>query len=229
VGVFYLLRLGWPDYFYPGLAVLVVAGAWTVVVRERSAAHATLLLGWPAVVWLFLSSIPYENPRFLLPTLPAIAALAGLGVGAIDASRLPGRRWIPAAVMIVSLAAGLVVGGREHARLVAGKDFDLRLIGWTQARLPGDAELLMAGPTLAFEYYGGAHPRALFDLSATDLDDLVAGSRRVFVLADTSSLESQWKGKGPEQHVARLRRAPGLTLVGTYPPYSLFAVGESAR
>src|SRR5262249_333279 len=39
------------------------------------------LAGWPLILWLFLSGIPYENARFILPALPALAALAGLGFG----------------------------------------------------------------------------------------------------------------------------------------------------
>jgi MFS family permease len=227
VTIFYFARLGWPDYFFPTLAVFVVAGVVTLA-RARDWRVLALLVGWPAVSLSLLAGIPYENPRFLLPTLPAIAALAGIGFGAVwSAAEGAWRR--PAAVgFALSLAMGLALGMREHARQVERKNADLDLIAWTLARVPGDAELLMEGPTLAFERYGHHRARALFTLTTDDVDAVVRSGRPFYVLGDVVHVEGVGAGVAPERHLARLRHDPGLVSLGVHAPYTLF-VGRGAR
>jgi len=80
VGVYYLARMAWPSLLFPLLALLCLPGAlW--LARRRRWPELALLAGWPIVLWLFLSGIPFENARFILPGLPTLAALAGLGFG----------------------------------------------------------------------------------------------------------------------------------------------------
>ncbi len=156
--LFYLVRLGWPDYFFPGLALFALTGAWSLF-RERRWSASVLLLGWPAVAWVFLSGIPSENPRFLLPTLPAIGTLCGIGLATLR-RRVPSRgRPLLSLVVIGAQAAGVAFGAREHARLVARKNADRDLVAWVAERLSPDAKLLMAGPSLAFQYYAAIPAR----------------------------------------------------------------------
>jgi 4-amino-4-deoxy-L-arabinose transferase-like glycosyltransferase len=222
VTLFYFARLGWPDYFFPTLAVFVVGGV-VALARQRDWRALALLAGWPAVSLLLLAGIPYENPRFLLPTLPAIAALAGIGFGALWGAARGIWRQLAAIVFVLSLGAGLGLGAREHGRQVARKNADLDLIDWTLARVPADAELLMEGPTLAFERYGHRTARALFSLTADDVDAVVRSGRPFYVLADVVQLEGVGAGVAPERHLSRLRRDPGLASVGDHAPYTLFA------
>ena len=221
VAVFYFVRLGWPDYFFPTLAVLAVAGLISLL-RARDFSALALIAGWPAVALLFTAGIPYENPRFLVPTLPAIAALAGIGFGAVwGVAGTTGRR-IAVVVFALSLAAGVAAGAREQGRQVARKNADLDLIAWTLARVPADAELLMEGPTLAFEHYGHRPARALFELTSEDVERVVRSGRPLYLLADIATLDGPRKGRGPELHLARLRHDPGLIALGDHPPYTLF-------
>ena len=144
VGLFYLLRLGWPDALFPTVTALAAVGAWTVI-RERRGVELSLLIGWVVVNALFISGIPYENPRFLWPSLPAIGALAGIGYRAVR-ERLPERRRsLLTLVLAVSLAAGLAFGAREHARTVARKNVDRALVDWIDAQVPAGTTLLMSG------------------------------------------------------------------------------------
>ena len=222
VAVFYLARLGWPDYFFPSLAAFAAVGL-IALLRARDFPALALLAGWPAVAVLFISGIPYENPRFLVPTLPAVAALAGIGFGAVwEAAGVAGRR-TAALVFVLSLVAGAAAGAREEARQVARKNGDLDLISWTLARVPPDAELIMEGPTLAFQHYSGRHARALFSLTADDVDGLVRGGRPLFVLADVARIDRSLVGRAPELNLSRLRRDPGLIPLGEHAPYTLFA------
>jgi hypothetical protein len=80
VGAYYLARMAWPSFLFPLLAVFCLLGALWLAQQRRWPALA-LLAGWPILLWLFLSGIPFENARFILPALPALAVLAGLGFG----------------------------------------------------------------------------------------------------------------------------------------------------
>jgi hypothetical protein len=80
IGAYYLAHMAWPSFLFPPLALLCLPGAIWLVRRRRWPALA-LLAGWPLLLWLFLSGIPFENARFILPALPALAVLAGVGFG----------------------------------------------------------------------------------------------------------------------------------------------------
>ena len=228
VGIFYLVRLGWPDYFFPTMGILAVVGLWAFW-RAKWSAPAALLLGWLLVAWIFLSGIPYESARFLLPTLPVVAALVGIGFGVLWRSARAATRLLTLFGLVMSLAAGLVAGAGEHGMQVERKAAQLDLVDWTVARVPRDAELILWGPTLAFEYYGARHTHPLFTITEAELQDLLSSQRKLFVLADVDNLEGQWKGMPPQQHVAALRRNPGLSLIDHRQSYTLFAVGSALR
>jgi hypothetical protein len=221
IALFYFARLGWPDYFFPTLAIFVAAGL-VVLARARDWRALALLAGWPAAALVFLAGIPYENPRFLMPTLPAIAALAGIGFGA--AWGAAGAAWRrPATIAFaLSLALGVAFGAREHGRQVARKNADLDLIAWTLARVPGGADLLMEGPTLAFARYGQRPAASLFSLTPDEIERVGRGHRPLYVLADVARLESAGQGVSSQMNLARLRRDPGLVAIGEHPPYTLF-------
>jgi hypothetical protein len=80
MGAYYLARMAWPSLLFPLLALLCLPGALWLAHQRRWPA-LILLAGWPLLLWLFLSGIPFQNARFILPALPALAALAGLGFG----------------------------------------------------------------------------------------------------------------------------------------------------
>ncbi|HXX69474.1 MAG TPA: hypothetical protein VEK07_19985 [Polyangiaceae bacterium] len=223
--VSYLVRLAWPDYFFPIFVPFVFLGAWRLI-RERRWAYAALLVGWPVIVWAFLSGIPYENPRFLLPTLPAIGALLGMGLSVVPTHASSNGRRAVTAVVAAGIAGGLFFGVREHARLVARKNVDRDLALWLKRRVPPDADLLAEGPILDLEYYGARRAHELFSAKDAEIDALVSKRGPLFLLADADELKTQWVGLAPEQSFERLRRSPGLTVVATHPPFTLFRVGQ---
>jgi hypothetical protein len=228
VALFYLVRLGWHDYFFPIHALFVLAGAWRLL-RDRRWATCALLLGWPATAWVFLSGIPYENPRFLLPTLPAIGVLWGIGLGSLRRRAPLTVRRLLVPFIIAAQAMGVAFGAREHARLVAAKNADRDLVAWAAAQMTPGASLLVDGPSLAFHYYASIPARDLFSTSTPELQALLSQSSPVFVLADVSNLETQWVGLAPERNFAALSRNPGLHVIGAHGAYTLFRAGADAR
>jgi len=147
--------------------------------------------------------------------------LLGEGVYLLVAA---GAAWRRPAILAfaLSLALGVALGAREHGRQVARKNADLDLIAWTLARVPADAELLMEGPTLAFQRYGRRPTAALFSLSPDDVERAVRGRRPLYVLADVAQLDGAGVGVSSQINLTRLRRDPGLAAIGEHPPYTLF-------
>src|SRR5207244_370737 len=43
IGLFYLVRLGWPDYFFPSFGLFVLIGIWTLICNRRFALAVLLL------------------------------------------------------------------------------------------------------------------------------------------------------------------------------------------
>lgn len=226
VGVFYGVRAGWPDAFFPTLAVLALAGAWSVW-RGRRRIELLLLLGWPLVNWAFISGIPYENPRFVWPSLPSIAALAGLGLQAWRARLSPRGRAAATGLLVASLAAGLALGAREHAHTVAGKEKGLQLVAWIDAHVPPGTTLLQAGGTMMSEHYGRTPIRDIYPLTPEGIGDLLAQACPCFYLADVPDLGHRMAGLPPQIVFESLGRAPGLTPVAARPPYVLYRVGAA--
>jgi hypothetical protein len=228
VALFYLVRLGWHDYFFPLLALLSLAGAGLLTSR-REWPTLIVLVGWPLAALTFVSGIPYENPRFLLPTLPAIAALAAYGLLYLQ-SRLSGRlRRAPIVFLVLSLGAGLLLGGREHLRAVTRKNRDLDLVNWVDGVLPAQSTLLMSGGALIFEEYGRIRVRETFAMSTAKLQALVTQPGQFFYLEAPEEMRVQWAGLQPALNFDALSTYPGLTPLGWSGPYGLFRVGKPDR
>lgn len=228
VAVFYLAQMAWPSFLATPLALLALPGAiW--LARERSWAALALLGGWPLTLWLFLIGIPYQNARFVLPALPALAVLAGLGFAWAYAAAVSWRRRALAAGLALALAGGLAWGLRDYHRLVADKDEQLALVGWVRGRLPADGTLLTFGATLSLQHYTAYDVRELFYLTPADLDDVVRQPRPTYLLLDVANVERQWAGLRPQQDYHYLLRRPGLQAVGRRASYTLFRVGGAGE
>jgi 4-amino-4-deoxy-L-arabinose transferase-like glycosyltransferase len=226
IAVFYLAQLAWPSFLPAPLPLAALAGALWLAHTRRWATLA-LLAGWPLLLWLFLAGIPYENPRFVLPALPALAALAGLGCGwAWSAStrftRMRLLRAALAATLLAGLLASLGLGLRDYSRLVAAKQAELGLVAWASSRVPEGGTLVTFGPTLALQHYTPRDVRELFELRQADLDAIARAPRPAYLLLDTANVESQWAGLWPQQAYRSLLRRPGLKIAGSYGSYTLF-------
>ncbi len=221
VGVFYLAQLAWPSFLFPLLA-LACPFSILWLVRGRRWPALVLLAGWPLMIWLFVSGIPYQNSRFILPALPALAVLAGQGFAWAYASA---RRRLRGALVIglaLALLGGLAWGVRDYRKLVAYENDQLALVDWVRARLPANSTLITFGATLTLQHYTTYDVRELFELAPPDLDALTLQQRPVYLLLDVGSAERQWAGLRPQQDYHYLQQHPGLELVDQRLPYTLF-------
>lgn len=240
MGLYNLLRLGWPSFLAPPLSLAAPLGAlW--LWREHRWGALALLVSWPALLWLFLSGVPFQNPRFGLPALPALAALAGIGAGwfwtdlshrrtPVPEARLvqAGLRRAALGLVAAGMVAGLALGLRDYRRLVISKGEALALIAWTDQRLPDGATLVTFGPTLSFQHYSDADVRELFYLTPAELRALGGREPPAYLLLDTTNAETQWAGLWPEQAYLQLRREGSLSYVDRSGAYTLFQLRSPA-
>jgi hypothetical protein len=225
VGLFYLVRLGWPDALFPTITALAVVGA-AALVRARRGVESALLVGWPLVNWAFISGIPYENPRFLWPALPAICALAGIGYRSVR-DHLPARSrsWL-ALALAGSLAAGLGLGAREHAtHTVARKNADRAIVDWIDAEVPAGTTLIALGGTLMLEHYGKTRARDIYLLPPDELPALLARECPCLFLDNPAETEGPAVGLRQRALFEALRRDATLTPLATRPPLVLDRLG----
>ncbi|MEP7190513.1 MAG: hypothetical protein ABI901_15085, partial [Roseiflexaceae bacterium] len=239
MGVYYLTRMAWPSLVFPLLALLCLPGALWLARRRRWPALA-LLAGWPLLLWLFLSGIPFQNARFILLALPTLAALAGLGFGwayerTMDERNFVGGRWsvvlsrkraraILVIALAISLAGSLAWGLRDYRNLVIYKNEQLALVDWARAQLPAGGTLITFGATLTFQHYTAYDVRELFYLAPPDLDTIAQQPQPAYLLLDVGNIESQWAGLRPQQDYRYLQEHPGLEIVGQHGAYTLFRI-----
>ncbi|MCZ7545185.1 MAG: hypothetical protein M5R40_17415 [Anaerolineae bacterium] len=226
-GLYYAAAPARSFYFTPLWAAFIIPGVWAVV-RRRALVATALLIGWPALVYAFLSGAPWQNFRFTLTYMPPLAALTGIGVTYLW-RRCDGRRWQRAAIA-GALGVGLVWMAASGATLTQGftdrKHDDLATVRWVEMQAPADARVITLGLTPLMQYYSALEAFDLYALSEADLAALFASERPAYLLLDVANVETQWRGRTPQETYHRLRDGPGLAAVGQRGPYTLFRVGR---
>jgi len=124
--------------FWPGtvLLALAAAAAW----RGRRQPAVRFLVAWIVPTWVVFEAVATKLPHYTLPTFPAIAVLAALGLrdaGAILAVR--GWRWLHGALAVVAAATALALAAFPLAVTIVLGD----------ARAPLLAAVLASGAGLA--------------------------------------------------------------------------------
>lgn len=244
-----LLRYRWPNglwyaaapahrYFFTVLlAPFLVVGAVTAVRWRRHEPRLLVPIAWAGAVWAFHAGAAWQNFRFNLAHLPALALLTGLGIVTVAAAcrRLPGMRGARLATALLGLwvLGGLLLMGHGGWVLtkafIARKNADVATLRWAEARLPAAARLLTFNLTPTFRHYGRLEVVDLYALSPATLEAYIAEGRPLYLLLDRANVESQWQGRSPELHYRRLKAEPGLVSLGRYGPYTLWCVGGTER
>jgi hypothetical protein len=224
-GIYYAIAPANLAYFGPLLAPWLVVGLWAAA-RAWRRPTVLLIVGWAAVVYAFHAGAAWQNFRFTLAYLPPLAILVAAGL-TWTWRRLDRRVGL---LVVVCGLLGLLATAGGAVRLVSGfidrKDDDLALVRWVQTETPPDARLLSFGPTLAFRHYTSLPTFDLFDLTAGDLDAILAVPAPTYVLLDQQNVEQQWPGQSPALNWDRLRERTGVSEVGTQGSFTLFRVGS---
>lgn len=238
-GLWYALAPAHPYFFTPALAPFLAVGVVAALHRCRRGETRRWLpvLAWAAVIPLFHAGAAWQNFRFNLAHLPALALLAALGVitVAMGCRRLPLPRLRRPALAFLSMwvfGGWLLMarGGLElTSAFIARKQADLAIVRRVEALLPADARLLTFQLTPTFRHYGRSESHDLFYLAPAQLDVWIADGRPLYLLLDRTNVLSQWEGKPPAMHYHRLAKEPGLVEMARFGAYTLWCVGGAER
>jgi hypothetical protein len=226
--VYYLVAPAHPSVLAPIMALFLVPGLWAAAgaIRSRSGPwrEVALVVGWAALVLVFLGGIALRNPRFTLTYLPPLALLAALGVEKV-AELVPARRWLVAAAAVLGVGWTAMGGWIYTVDLVRQKERHLQIVRWVERLVENDARLITFWYTATFRFESGLETIELFDLDPGVIRMTMDDRRPTYLLVDQGNIEDQWRGRSPALAADELRRDPGLELMATHDGLSLFIVG----
>lgn len=227
--VFYAQPLYDAYYLSPLFMPLVVIGLWAVLRRKRFAS-AVMLGGWMLLPYIFLAGIPYQNIRFPLIVVPAVAVLAGIGLENTIrwlAARLPRR----APVLIgAALLVGFGVGQMLRTAypvvttFIANQQADKAVVQWAAERIPAGATVYTFGLTLTFRHYSDFAVYELYYETPETLAQKWQSGRVDYLLIDPWNIHNQWAGREPQIAVQWLANQRGLRQIGQYSHYVLYRI-----
>jgi len=231
-GTFYLGQAVAPYWFGPLGLLAIWGGTW--VVRRAGLVAATVLVGWPFLVVVFLAGSPYQNTRFFLSALPPVAVLIALGLWrvavAVRRRNPPDRRRVAAViggVLVVAWVAGaIVVAGRFTDAFIVRQVADLTAIRNLETRVPAGARLISMGPTGVFVRDGLPDVVELFDLDPAAATTLVADPPPSYLVIDADAIAGQWAGLEPARTVEAIRASRGLTRIDGAGAWTLYRIGS---
>lgn len=236
-GFFYALTPARAFYFSPLIAVFILPGLWSVLGR-RDPVPLLLLAGWPAAIFLFHAGTPWQSFRFTLVYLPPLAILAAIGVMETllflrdrvpfqqsDSFEGAGFLTLGMGLWLLAGLAWMAIGGYRYTdNFIKTVQANVETVRWTEARVPADAHLVAFGLTLTLTHESELETHQIYFMTPDDLKALLADTRPVYLLLDVDNVETQWSGRAPSENYHWLRDGPGLTEIGRYRQYTLFAV-----
>jgi len=223
-------------YLSPVFTPFLLVGLWTLL-KRRQTRQMVLLGGWALLPYLFLAGIPYQNIRFPLIVVPAVAILAGYGLetalrwvmGPSLMNRLAGWRVpIGRAVLALVLAVGLWqmanAGNWLVNNFIRNQQRDKAIATWVNERVPAGATLYTFGLTLTLKHYTPLVVYELYNETPDSLDSRWQRGQEDYVLVNVLNIETQWVGLEPQIALHWLRDMRGLEKIAQDGNYSLFIV-----
>jgi len=221
--LFYGLAPAHRAYFTPLVALFLPLGLWTVL-RRRSLPALLIVVGWPALAFVMLVGMPWQNFRFALTFLPPLAIMAAIGVD--TAFRAAGKRGkYVVAVLLVGGLLWMAHGGQALTRqFITRKNANVHVVEWVEETIPTRARLLTFSITSAFGQYSRLEALDLYNLDREQIAAMVASDRPTYVLLDVPATQRQWEGRAPWENFVWLRDVAGISEVGELGGYTLYAV-----
>ncbi len=215
-----------PYFLSPLLTPLLLIGVW---VLRRRRAPLLMLLGWALLPYLFLIGIPYQNIRFPLIAMPAVALLVGAGANRALAWHPRWSRLVPATMtglVIVALAQMLLVSRPVVRQFIANQQADKAAVAWVAQQIPAQATLYTYGLTLTLRHYTDFDVHELYFETPTTLAQARAPGRVNYLFCNVGVIENQWKGRTPQIAYDWLKEQRGLIPLGRYGSYQLFRLAR---
>lgn len=221
--IYYALPAMHPAYLFP---LFGLAACWAVIClwRQRSWDILTLLLGWAALVYLFLAGIPYQNFRYGLALYWPPLLLAAHGMADMwQRSWARQRRALEVCILLCLLATSYWSYRMLNAFLPLQNERKA-VAREVALALPPDATLLTFGLTATLRHYTALDVREFYDYEPAALAGITAGGAPVYLLLDVGNVQSQWQGLAPDEKYRWLIGRRGLEPLAQFPPYTLFLI-----
>lgn len=218
-----------PYFLAPIFTPLALLGVWAL---RRRRALLLLLALWALLPYLFLAGIPYQNTRFPLIVMPALAALVGLGLQTALHRRPLTHRLASAALIAGGLAWSLSASQPVIAAFVAHQQTDQRAVQWARARVPAAARLYTFELTQPLAADAPFAVRELYDETPERLAGELADGVESFLFANIWVIEHQWADRPLDATYRWLRDTVGLDYldrVGNYWLFRIHAVKQDAQ
>jgi hypothetical protein len=223
-GPYYLIAPFLPKNLSPFAAPAVGLGLYRLLMQRRRVLLA--LVAPPGAILVLAAGLSEQDLRFVLPALPFIALLAGVGAAsALDALGPVWQRvgWIPIVVLLLGVAT---VGLYDVHKVVIAARGNRAVASWAAARVPAGSTLITFELTETIAHSTRLRPVDLALVSPRDLGVLIR-ARRAFLLVRLRSMTGQWRHRLPGENFRVLGRQPGLVPLARLSGYTLYRVGSA--
>lgn len=229
-GIYYAQPFYDPYYLAPLFTPFLLIGIAGLVKHRRTLALA-LLLGWALLPFLFLAGIPYQNIRFPLIVVPAVAALVGIGFDAVvswvytQSFRLRYTALLAlAGIVVLGSAHMLLVGHGIIGTFISNQQHDREAAEWTAQNVPAGATIYTFGLTLTLQHYSSLNVYELYYETPQTLRKRWVRGQDDYLLINVWNIETQWIGRDPQSDYHWLRDVRGLERLGRSGNYTLYRI-----
>ncbi len=220
-----------PYYLSPIFSVVLLLGLWTAM--RRKSWIGTLFGGWALLPYLFLAGIPYQNIRFPLIVMPAIAILIAQGLDTILAQlhRLhmeTSSRTIIRSLLVILFVLGLLHMWKRATEVttifINHQQQDKSAVDWASQHIPSGATVYAFGLTLALRQRTTLDVQELYYETPETLATKWQHGKVDYLLLNVWNVENQWVGRDLERSYHWLRDQRGLIRIGKSGYYTLYKV-----
>lgn len=235
--IFYTRPLYHAVYLSPIFTPLMLVGV-AGLLWKRIFAKAALLITWLIIPLTFLVGIPYQNIRFALVTIPAMALLTGAGLSIIitllrERTRIrPVRR---AVIALIGLACGMgiihmgLTASQYTRQFIEQQQHDKEVTTWAARFIPEGSTVYSFGLTLALRHYTSLTVLELYNETPASLANAQAENAHTFVLVNPWNLQNQWQGREPLLAFEWLRDERGLRRLARINNFVLYRTIDAAN
>ncbi|HVU11502.1 MAG TPA: phospholipid carrier-dependent glycosyltransferase, partial [Phototrophicaceae bacterium] len=220
-------------FLAPIFTPFLLIGLWAL---RRKLVLLLLLLAWALLPYLFLAGIPYQNIRFPLIVVPAVAALVGLGLhtaftwrqraAPLQPNRLLeiGRAMIFVAVVAVGLALMGNIGRQNVRTFINNQQADKTAVAWAIQHIPTGTRLYTFGVTEPLQIYSQLEVHELYDETEASISDQLKDRKESYVFVNVWQIENQFAGHDLQKTFNWMYQYLGLQQLGQIGYYTLYKV-----
>jgi len=220
-----------PNYLSPLFSIFILIGLWTFT--RRSLWLFVIFGGWILLPYLFLAGIPYQNIRFPLIVVPAVAILVGGGLDAVitwlrNVHIKQLRLAYLQSFIVILLLLGLWQMWNSANTLVTtfinNQQRDKLAAAWVGANVPAGSTVYTFGLTLTLQHYTSLNVYELYYETPQTLAQKRQWGNNEYLVLNVWNIENQWTGRNPQLDYHWLRDQQGLQQLGKFGYYTLFKI-----